>query len=142
MNSTSDAFLWSKGQSSPFLSFVHKTCHLSAPETSRGKQVIALCGKDRRGSISSFLKKLEFNRLQFCAHFRSTANGFISLSLCICTYTYMYACVCIFSSFLILQLFIFVLKIHSFFSADTKCKSHDMPVFQFFSILWEIAYYN
>ena len=111
-----------------------------------GKQVIALCGKDRRGSISSFLKKLEFNRLQFCARFRSTANGFrslyLSLSLCICTYTYTYVCVCIFSSFLILQLFIFVLKVHSFFSADTKCKSHDMPVFQFFSILWEIAYYN
>ena len=88
-----------------------------------GKQVIALCGKDRRGNISSFLKKLEFNRLQFCASFRSTANCFGSLSLSLCIYTYMYVCVCvcIFSSFLILQLFIFVLKIHSFFSADTKC---------------------
>ena len=122
------------------LSTRHVTC--LPLKQAEGKQVIALCGKDRRGSISSFLKKLEFNRLQFCAHFRSTANGFRSLSLCICTYTYMYACVCIFSSFLILQLFIFVLKVHSFFSADTKCKSHDMPVFQFFSILWEIAYYN
>ena len=123
--------------SSSRLSTRHVTC--LPLKQAEGKQVIALCGKDRRGSISSFLKKLEFNRLQFCAHFRSTANGFRSLSLCICTYTYMYACVCIFSSFLILQLFIFVLKIHSFFSADTKCKSHDMPVFQFFSIVREIV---
>ena len=57
--------------------------------------------------------------------------------MCVCVYicVYLYVYILKLSDF---QHFIFVLEIYSFFPADTKCKSHDMPAFQFFSILREI----